>query len=73
MKSTKKLFIKRLRRLNRKYQNEVIAEAASKAEIDRDAFWKLMKRMRSGNKSGVSAIIGRDGKVVYEVDQILNV
>ena len=73
MKLSKKYFIKRLRALSREYRNGIIAEAANKAEMDRDGFWKLMRRMRAGEKSGVSAINNDRGKAVYEVNQILGV
>ena len=73
MKRRRKLFIKRLQALSREYLNELIAEAAKNAELDRDEFWKLMKRLRPGGKSGVRAIRGTDGKAVFAVGQILEV
>ena len=73
MKVSKKYFIKRLRALSREYRNGIVAEAANKAEMDRDGFWKLMRRMRAGDKTGVNAIKDDSGKAVYEINSILNV
>ena len=57
MKMTKKVFIKRLRVISRQYKNNMIAEAASKAEINRDDFWKIMKCLKGTSSKVVRATL----------------
>ena len=73
MKSTKKLFCKRIRQISREYQNQLISDATSKAEINRNDFWRLMKRMKGKNQASYNAIKNRNGTVVYELDEVLGV
>ena len=73
MKSTKKIFIKRIRVLSKEYQNNLVAEAASKAEYNREDFWKLMKRQKSNKRDCINAVKNTEGKVVYEVNEVLDV
>ena len=70
MKETKKLFVKRLRKLSQEYQDEVMAEATTHAEVNRNEFWKLVKRLKGGNKFGVTSIKDQNDKVVHEVYEI---
>ena len=73
MKLSKKLFIKRIRNISKEYQNNLVSEAAWKAEYNRDDFWKLIKQSKGGKREGVNAVKNKDGKVVYEITEILDV
>ena len=70
-KKARKEFNKELRKLSRSYENEQIAKATKAAECDRNMFWKLLKKCRNGDGESVSAIRNSQGKVVYELDDIL--
>ena len=73
MKKSKKVFAKKLRFLSRQYEEQKIAEAAKYAEVDRDSFWRVFKRSTKPGKSSIHAIKSKEGKIVYEVDEILEV
>ena len=73
MLKTKKLFNKELHRISRLYHDNLMAEAASKAEINHKDFWRLLKKTKSGNQIKVNTIRNQQGKVVYETDEILEV
>ena len=73
MKQSKKEFSKKLRQLSRKYHNQMISEAAKKAEVNRDDFWKLMRSFKGKGKSTYNAIKNKNCDVVYELDDVLNV
>ena len=73
MKSSKKMFNKRIRQLSNEYQNQLIAEAATKAEVDRNGFWRLMKTFKGKRQASYSAVKNRDGVTVYELNDILDV
>ena len=73
MKLTKKTFMKRLRALGRKYEEDKIARAANLAEYDRDGFWKMFKSTKGAGGTGVHAIKSPDGTVKYEINEILKV
>ena len=73
MLKTKKLFNKELHRISRLYHDNLMAEAASKAEINHKDFWGLLKKTKSGNQIKVNTIRNQQGKVVYETDEILEV
>ena len=73
MKASKKLFAKRLRVISKQYEEDEIAKAASLAEIDRDSFWRVFKRMKGTGGKGVHAIKNPQGRAVYEIGEILEV
>ena len=73
MKTSKKLFVKTLRSISRQYEEDRIAEAAKAAEFDRDSFWRFFKRMKSTGGSTTHAVKNARGKVVYKLDEILEV
>ena len=73
MLRSKKVFNKAVSQISRKYQNELLTEAASKSEINHDDFWRILKRSKEGSRSKVSAIRNQDDSVVYEIDEILEV
>ena len=73
MKLSKKLFAKRLRAISKQYENDSIIEAASMAEIDRDKFWRMFRRKTNPGSTSAHAIKDHSGKVVYEIEDILDV
>ena len=72
-KSTKKAFLKELKRLGRQYEDEQVAHAVKAAEVDRGQFWKLVKKSRGSSGSRIAAIKDVNGKVVSDLDDILEV
>ena len=73
MKRSKNLFAKRLRAISKQYENQSIAEAANLAEVDRDQFWRLFRRTSKPNSSVTHAVKDSTGKVMYEINDILEV
>ena len=73
MKSSKKNFHKTLRALSRKYDNDVIADAARYAELDRDKYWRMFKRMKGKPASKVHAVKNLQDEVVYDINPVLEV
>ena len=69
--NAKKSFNKCLKSLAKTYERNEINEAIRKSEIDRNAFWRLLKKKRTGKKSEISAIKDAKDVTVYEVDEIL--
>ena len=43
------------------------------AEADRGIFWKLVKKSRKSSGNKIAAIKNKEGKVVSDIDQILDV
>ena len=56
MKLSKKIFAKKLRSLNKQYEDQAVAEAVNKAEVDRDMFWRLFRHSNKPNGTGVHAV-----------------
>ena len=73
MKNSKKTFHKTIRRLSREYDNNTIAEAANSAEIDRDRFWRVFRRMKGTSGSKVHAVKNQQKQVVYDIGSVLDV
>ena len=73
MLNSKKVFNKALRRISHQYHDELVAEAASKAEINHKDFWRLLKKSRNNTSAKVNTIRNQQGKVVYEINEILEV
>ena len=72
-KTAKKCFMKRLKQLSRDYENAEILSAVRMAEIDKNCFWRLVRKARKSNSSSVNGIRNKDDKVVHEIDEVLNV
>ena len=70
-RDAKKAFNNRLKSLARSYERDEINEAIRKSEIDRNAFWKLLKKKRTGRKYEISAIKNDKDVAVYGIDEIL--
>ena len=71
-KDAKKQFSRELRRVSKLYENEQVLRAVQASEIDRGAFWKMLKKYRDSSGSNVSAIRNKSEKVVYSVNEVLN-
>ena len=72
-KRNKKLFISRLRHLSVDYENEEIVQAVKLAELNRNAFWRLLKKARNSGGVESASIRNREERVVYEIDEVLDV
>ena len=74
-KETKKSFAARLRALSVAYENSEITKAVKLAEVDRNAYWRLVKRARGSQGIDSISISIRDtnDRVVYEVDDVFQV
>ena len=53
------------------YEKNEILKAARLAEVDRNSFWRLVKRARKSSNAGSIAIKNTDGRVVQEVEEVL--
>ena len=69
----KKLFRKELKRIGRQYEDDQIAAAVKAAEVDRGQFWRLVKKARKGSGGKIASIKDKNGKVVSDLNSILNV
>ena len=69
----RKNFCKKLKQLHREYEQSRIDEAVRSAEVDHSTFWKLLKKARNSGKVKVSAVKNNSKKVVYSIEEILEV
>ena len=67
-----KNFKKKLKLISRSYDNDKIREASRCAAGDKNIFWKLLKRNKNSKGAKVLAIKNKFGKVVYDVDSVLD-
>ena len=73
-KADKKLFHRTLKRLAKEYEEKEILDAVRYAEVNRNAFWMLIKTARKGGQvGGTSAIKRSDDVVVHDVGDVLHV
>ena len=72
-KKAKKDFTRGLRRISKEYENRQMIEAIESSSVDKAIFWQHLKRCRSPAGSRVLAIKNKRDKVVYEINEILNV
>ena len=68
-----KNFRRKLRELCKKYENDKIEDIIKSAEVNKDQFWKMLKKERSGGKVTISTIMNNKQKVVSEPEEILEV
>ena len=68
-----KVFRTRLKQLGKSYDDENILKASRSAEINKNMFWRLLKREKSNGKSSYTAINNEQGKSVYRIEQVLDV
>ena len=59
--------------LSREYENLEILKAVKQAELDRNSFWRLVRKARGSKGSDSFSIRNKEEKVVYEIDEVLNV
>ena len=72
-KRTKKEFSKAIRSERRKFENEQVLIAARSAELDRNAFWKVIRHARSDPGVRSLAIRDKHDKIVHEPTEVLQV
>ena len=70
-KDAEKSFRKALKEVSKKYDDERILHASKSADLDRNTFWRLLKRNKKNSGAKVLAIRNSAKKVVYDVDSIL--
>ena len=67
----KKIFNQQLRTLEKKYNDDQITQAVLTAEVDRNTFWGMLRKTKTAGKLTTSAIKNKYGKVVHDLDQVL--
>ena len=72
-KTTKKTFARRIKCLAKQYENEEVCKAVKLAEVNRNSFWRLIRRCRKSGDNSNIAIRGTNGVVVNEVHEVLEV
>ena len=70
-KKAKRNFAREIKRISKDYENQQILQAVKDAELDKNAFWKVVKKCRSSSGSNANAIKNDRDKAVYETDEIL--
>ena len=69
----KKSFAKKLRQLSKQYREERVTEAVNKSEVDKNAFWRLLKKERDGPKIKTPAVKDQRDVVQHKLEDILEV
>ena len=72
-KISKKAFHRRLSELSREFENAEILNAVKMAELDRNCFWRLIKKARKASGSTSIGIRNSEEKVVHGINEVLNV
>ena len=72
-KASKKVFSKEIRRVSRTYDEEQVAKTVNSIEVDRNIFWRFLKRCRNSRGSKTLAIRNEAGKVLYDIEGVLDV
>ena len=72
-KDTKKNFSRQLKKIARQYENEEIVQIVKTAEVNRNSFWNRVRSFRRGPCSKSLAIKREDGKVVHQINDVLEV
>ena len=71
-KTAKKDFAREIRRVSRSYENEQVLQTIESAEVNRNAFWKIVKRSRNSHGCGINTIRVSKDTVVHEKQEILS-
>ena len=72
-KSAKNTFSNKIKRIAKQYENDEICRAVRLAEVDRNSFWRLVKRCRNSCGSTNISIKRLDGVVVNNLPDVLEV
>ena len=72
-KCTKKKFAETLKAVRKNFENDKILEAVRTAELNKNAFWKLIQRAKGSVSVRATAIRDQDLKVVHEITDVLRV
>ena len=70
-KSDKNIFHSALKATSKRYENEEVMQAIKTAELDRNAFWRLVNHAKKGQIRGISAIKRKDKTVVHDLPDVL--
>ena len=71
-REAKRNFNRELRRLSNAYENEQVVEAVSAAQIDRNAFWRIVKKSRNSAGNNINAFRNSKKQVFHDAKSILN-
>ena len=72
-KQAESTFRKKLKQISREYESEKVLQASKSAELDKNEFWRILKREKSGGMSSFTAVKNKEGKTVYNIEQVLEV
>ena len=69
----KKAFRFAIKRLQRNFEQREIDKLVETASMDKNRFWKLLKRKRNQKQSEAAAIKNKDGTIKYEIHDVVQV
>ena len=65
--------MKRLRQLSKRYDDERVQEANTTAEVDKNVFWRMLRKTRDGPKVKVPSVKDKQGRVKHDLKDILEI
>ena len=72
-KTAKRNFRRELKKVQRVFEKKQVQDLIISAECDRNKFWKLVKNARQTKQSNTISIKNKQGKVVHEVAEVVEV
>ena len=72
-KNAKKRFRSEIKFVQQEYERKEIEETVRCAEVDRNKFWRRIKKSRKPKAGGTSSIRNAEGKVVHETKDVIRV
>ena len=72
-KNAKKRFRSEIKFVQQEYEKKELEETVKCADIDRNKFWRRIKKARNSNTCGTSSIRNTEGKVVHETVDVIRV
>ena len=72
-KQARKNFMNELRQVQKDYERREIDEVIYAAHSNKNTFWKKVRRSRQSSQNDVYAIRKPSGKVVYDIESVVNV
>ena len=72
-KRARKSFLNALKRLQKAYEKNEVMEVIRTASSDKNAFWKKVKKARSTKQHEVFAVRIKEGEVVYNINEVVQV
>ena len=62
-----------IKRVQRNFEQREIDKLVETASMDKNKFWKLLKRKRNQKQSEAAAITNKDGTIKYEIHDVVQV